>query len=236
MFLLGRMSAQVPMNMTIIGCMLTFYKSPGAVMFWQWINQSFNACVNYTNRSGDRQVSTKELAIPYVAATTAATVTALGLNVVAKSLPPIIGRFVPFTAVAAANAINIPLMRQQELKVGVTITDENDNKLGESKKAGMLGISQVVFSRIVMAMPAMVVPPIIMNSLEKKGILKRYPSLNAPLQITLAGICLVFATPLCCAIFPQKSSIPISSLEDEVRESLLRTHPDIKTVYYNKGL
>jgi len=27
MFILGRMSAQVPMNMSITGCMMTFYKS-----------------------------------------------------------------------------------------------------------------------------------------------------------------------------------------------------------------
>ena len=36
-------------------------------------------------------------------------------------------------AIAAANCINIPLMRQRELKYGIPIYDDQDNRLGTSK-------------------------------------------------------------------------------------------------------
>lgn len=187
MFLPGRMSFQVPGNMVITGLMMTFYRAPSAVIFWQWMNQSFNAGVNYTNRSGEA-VPFRQLFIPYLCATGGAVTSALAMNKMTKYVPSLVGRFVPYFAVAVANCINIPLIRQKELKYGTDIKDSEGNHLGKSKVAARKAISQVVFSRIILAGPSMMITPVIMEYLEKKTtILKRWPKANAPIQILLVG-------------------------------------------------
>lgn len=236
MFLPGRMSAQVPFNMAITGCMMTFYKTVPAVVFWQWFNQSFNAVVNYTNRSGDSPIPMSQLGTSYVAASGGAVATALTLNSLSKSLPPLMGRFVPFVAVGAANCINIPMMRKAELDNGIMLMTESGEKVGESKIAARQGIGMVVASRVGMASPGMVLIPIIMNSLENKGVFKRMPWAAAPLQISLLGVILTFATPLCCAIFEQKASIKPSALEPELQEKIRNMANPPELLYYNKGL
>ncbi|XP_015911841.1 sideroflexin-1-like [Parasteatoda tepidariorum] len=236
MILIGRMSAQVPMNMFITGCMLTFYKTTPQVVFWQWFNQSFNAVVNYTNRSDDSPLTVNQLGTSYILATFGALATALSLNNLVKSSPPLIRRFVPFCAVAAANCINVPMMRIKELQEGIPVVDENGIRIGNSQTAAKFAISQVVISRVGMAVPTMLIPPIIMNFLDQKGILRKYPRINTPLQITICGLLLTFATPFCCAIFPQKGSIKVQSLESNIRETTDELTLKEKYLYYNKGL
>ncbi|EMP37602.1 Sideroflexin-2 [Chelonia mydas] len=159
MNLIGRMSFQVPGGMAITGFMLQFYRSVPAVVFWQWVNQSFNALVNYTNRNAACPISLTQIGVAYMSATSTALVTAVGLNLYTKRAPPLVARWVPFAAVAAANCVNIPMMRQQELINGIMVTDEKDRELGHSRVAAAKGITQVVVSRIVMAAPGMELGP-----------------------------------------------------------------------------
>ncbi|KAL2720395.1 sideroflexin-2 [Vespula squamosa] len=200
----------VPGGMAVTGAMLQFYKTTTAVVFWQWVNQSFNALVNYTNRNANSPVTTNQLGAAYVSATAAAMITAIGCKSFwEKRANPLMARYVPFAAVAAANCANIPLMRQNEIRNGIEVTDENGRKLSKSKIAAAKGISQVVISRIIMCAPGMcqnnpcdvdashafiwkeiifnmILPPI-MERLEKYAWMQRIKILHAPIQVMMVG-------------------------------------------------
>ncbi|XP_063982427.1 sideroflexin-2 [Diachasmimorpha longicaudata] len=239
----GRMSFQVPGGMAVTGAMLQFYRTTTAVVFWQWVNQSFNALVNYTNRNANSPITEKQLATAYISATAAAMLTAMGCKSFwAKRANPLLARYVPFAAVAAANCVNIPLMRQNEILQGVDLADENGNKLTQSKIAAVKGISQVTISRIIMCAPGMCILPPIMERLEKFKWMQRIRPLHAPIQVLGCGIFLSFMVPTACAIFPQNCSISTATLkrwEPENYETLVKNSKRTEIpeyLYFNKGL
>lgn len=234
---LGRMSAQLPAGMVIIGTMLAFYKTPLEVITVQWINQSFNALVNYTNRNAKSEITGKQILQAYLGASTAATVVAVSLNAVVKRAPPIVARWVPFVAVAAANCTNIPLMRQRELIDGVMVHDEQGRELTYSKQAAMTGISQVCMSRITMVAPGMIIVPIIVQQLEKNPFFRRGRLFSAVLQTAIVGLFWGAMVPVGCGLFPQRSSIAFNDLEPKAQAEIVRIRGYIpERVYFNKGL
>nr|XP_045218140.1 sideroflexin-2 isoform X2 [Macaca fascicularis] len=220
MNVIGRMSFQLPGGMIITGFMLQFYRTMPAVIFWQWVNQSFNALVNYTNRNAASPISVRQMTLSYFTATTTAVATAVGMNMLTKKAPPLVGRWVPFAAVAAANCVNIPMMRQQELIQGICVKDRNENEIGHSRRAAAIGITQVVISRITMSAPGMILLPVIMERLEKLHFMQKVKVLHAPLQVMLCGYFLIFMVPVACGLFPQKCELPVSYLEPELQDTI----------------
>ncbi|CAH2059379.1 unnamed protein product, partial [Iphiclides podalirius] len=236
MFVLGRMAAQAPMNTLITGGMITFYKTTPATVFWQWLNQTFNALVNYTNRSGDAPISTTQLFASYCAACGGALGTALYLNSKVKNMKPIYARLVPFAAVCGANFINIPMMRSNELMSGTPVFTPDGQRVGDSKNAARMGIGLVCISRVFMALPGMTLTPVITNIATKRGLFNKYPFAAMPFQLILVGMCVTFATPLCCALFEQKATLSVDKLEPELREKVKEKYPGLSEVVFNKGL
>ncbi|XP_033040155.1 sideroflexin-2 isoform X5 [Trachypithecus francoisi] len=220
MNVIGRMSFQLPGGMIITGFMLQFYRTMPVVIFWQWVNQSFNALVNYTNRNAASPISVRQMTLSYFTATTTAVATAVGMNMLTKKAPPLVGRWVPFAAVAAANCVNIPMMRQQELIQGICVKDRNENEIGHSRRAAAIGITQVVISRITMSAPGMILLPVVMERLEKLHFMQKVKVLHAPLQVMLCGYFLIFMVPVACGLFPQKCELPISYLEPELQDTI----------------
>lgn len=105
-----------------------------------------------------------------------------------------------------------------------------------SPKAGAAAVTQVVPSRIAMAIPTMVFPPLVMHRLEKTAAFVKNPWLKAPVTVLITGICLALGTPLGCAVFPQRATIRLESLEPDLQEKCRANFPGQQQFYYNKGL
>ena len=179
----------------------------------------------------------RQMALSYFTATTTAVATAVGMNMWTKRAPPLVGRWVPFAAVAAANCVNIPMMRQQELIQGICVKDRNQNELGHSQRAAAVCIAQVVISRITMAAPGMILLPVIMERLERLHLMKKVKVMHAPLQVLLCGCFLLFMVPVACGLFPQECELSVSYLEPELRDTIKAKYGEqVLFVYFNKGL
>jgi hypothetical protein len=175
----------------------------------------------------------------YLLAVSASCSVALGLNALVprlKGLSPstkmVLGRLVPFAAVASAGALNVFLMRGEEIRKGIdvypsiTATDSKESvdleehkepppSLGKSKRAATIAVSETALSRVFNATPIMVLPPLILLRLQKTDWLKQRPRMTVPVNLGLILTTSIFALPLALAVFPQRQAIHAEKLEEE---------------------
>ncbi|TIB31065.1 hypothetical protein E3P84_03084 [Wallemia ichthyophaga] len=226
-----RMSAFMPTNLIIIGGMLAPNPSLGSVIFWQWMNQSLNVCVNSANANKSTPLSTKELAMSYLAATASSVGIAVTLT---KGVPKLnvsaatkasLGRMVPFVSVVTAGCVNIAAMRYKEMRDGIAVTTSEvdgeplpDNQKttldASSRIAGAVAVSQTAASRVFTNIPTLIFVPLIQAALTKRGAFagKRGPLLERIVSLGLAGTSMIVFLPPAIAVFPQKATLEINLL------------------------
>ncbi|KAK4106189.1 tricarboxylate carrier [Parathielavia hyrcaniae] len=127
-FLPFRMSCFVLSNLVVTAGMLTPGLGNRGTIAWQVANQSLNVAINYSNSNKSSPLSWSKIAQSYFLAVTASCSVAVGLNSLVsrlKSLSPstrlILSRLVPFAAVASAGALNVFLMRGEEMRTGIDV-------------------------------------------------------------------------------------------------------------------
>jgi sideroflexin-5 len=175
---------------------------------WQVINQSLNVAINTANSNKSTPLTTQQLVQSYLLAVSASCSVALGLNAVVprlKRISPtsrlILTRLVPFAAVASAGALNVFLMRGEEIRRGIDVyaaldspssranesekstatidTSDPDSKqsLGRSRVAARLAVGETALSRVLNATPIMVIPPLLLVRLQRAAWLAQRPRL-----------------------------------------------------------
>lgn len=238
-FLPFRMSCFVLSNLIVTAGMLTPGLGTTGTLLWQITNQSLNVAINNANANKSTPLSVSKITQSYFLAVGASCSVALGLNAlvprlkkVAPATKIILSRLVPFAAVASAGALNVFLMRGEEIRQGIDVypvlsesdkaklaeegkSESSVQSLGKSKKAATLAVSETALSRVLNSSPIMVIPPLILVRLQKQDWLKKNPRLTLPVNLGLILTTSLFALPLALAAFPQRQSVDAASLEKE---------------------
>ena len=162
----------------------------------------------------------------------------------------------PFAAVASAGALNVFLMRAEEIRRGIDVYPVSKSKgvsldtmgqdpedpepspqlqsLGKSKKAARLAVSETAVSRVINATPIMVLPPLILVQLQRRSKwLQARPRMVLPLNLGLILTTSIFALPLALAVFPQRERVKVGRLERQFVEEL---GGDEHEVEFNRGI
>lgn len=241
---LSRANGFVPVNIPITFAMLCTAPTIFNIAFWQWINGTYNAGMNYFNRNTTAATSDKDTFIAYLYATGAAVGMSLSMRFLTNKM--LGGRqgaavhfarcFTMYMGAATANFVNVHMMRQAEKERGITVTDEFGEEMGVSKLAAQSAVMQTASSRYILSMPTFSIPAIGTGLLSGVGLMPQAGILKTIIDVTLCGVGLGIACPMGSSLFLQKTSLPSEKLEEEFKEKINSRGDKVTTFYFNKGL
>lgn len=192
--------------------------------------------INSANANKSSPLSWTKMGQSYLAAVSVSCGVAVGLNNLVprlRNLTPAtrttLTRLVPFAAVATAGALNVLLMRGEEMRRGIDVypllsaaqrdalrrDGRQEESLGRSRAAARIAVGETAVSRVVNSTPIMVLPPLLLVRLQRTRWLQQRPRMTVPLNLALILGTSFAVLPLALAVFPQMEKVSDDSLEPE---------------------
>jgi tricarboxylate carrier len=237
MFIPGRMSMFVPMNLIPTSGMVMARSTP-AILFWQWMNQTYNVVNNYTCRAGP-EVAMGPLAQSYALAVTASCTIAIGFSRLLKAYPRLqtFGILVPYFAVISAGSCNVAFTRMDEIQNGIDVADRDGTIVGRSIAAGRQAVFQTVTTRsMFIPLISLVGPPLFMKGVYATGVLAAGGAAAMAVEVGAVAVALAFGLPIALSIQPLQMELDVTSLEPQFHALQHKDGSPIRQVYASKGL
>lgn len=242
-----RMAGFVPFGtVTVVGMLLrSTATSVPLMMFWQWLNQTHNACVNYYNRNASSDMDNGTLAKAYIGATSVAMGFSVGVQHALKrasflsaSSRALALRFIPIPSVSAAGACNSYLMRRSELDTGIEVLSVDDTvSYGLSQEAARRAVMDTALTRGFMPIPVILVPLCLMQGFERAlPFIKARPPVHLFFNVVSCLIGFWIGLPVSISMFPQRSVVAVEELEEKFHHLKSSDGSRVTHVAYNKGL
>lgn len=239
-----RMSGFMLMNTPILFGVLMTKQTPINIAFFQWLNQTYNAGLNYGNRNASSPYTLTDMMKGYWGAVVTSITISVTLNRLfskatkrmtgAKQI--IISTILNWIAVSLANASNVGLMRYKELEQGVSVKDSNGYDHGKSKVAGKLALVQTIATRMAIPLFVMATPITVVSFLKSKNLHPKSKFASVTLELLLWMGALGISLPMAIAMFPQYGKISTNSLEPSFHDLKDEQGNPVTELYFNKGL
>jgi hypothetical protein len=237
MFLPGRMSMFVPMNIPATAGMVMARSVP-VTLFWQWANQTYNVVNNYVCRAGPT-VEMEALAQSYGLAVTISCGIAVGAGTMLKAFPKLqmFGLIVPYLAVISAGTCNVGFTRMDEIRNGIFVTDKDGKVVGRSISAGRTAVYLTVTTRsMFIPLFSLIGPPLIMKVVYATGAVAAGTSLALGLEVCAVAAMLALGLPLALALQPLQMELDVSTLESHFQGLTTADGAPLTHVYASKGM
>ena len=238
-----RRSWFVAANLPIIVGMVSFQRTMVQVIFWQWLNQTYNTSLNYTHREQGREVSKESVYKAYGGAVTTSCVVGglarrMGNKLGSGSLVRhrLINCGVAVAGMIGGGIVNLWLMREKELERGISIRDHEGKELGMSQRAARRSLIASTLTRAALPIPLFFVVPSLHCLLHKLTSGLRTSRHIQILDFIAVGLQLWVAMPLAFGLFNQHLTAPVKGVENHFAACRDSDGLLINTIYFDKGL